>query len=122
MATPWKFIVIAAALGSVAACSEIGGTFSKEAGAQIDDGSFGAATTHNLLAQSCGSAGSTSLKGGAVNDPLVVLDPASTPQRPIYRVHCDGQLNGKYAQIIWGEYVASATAAPAATIALDAGE
>ena len=123
MATPWKLIVMAAALGSVAACSsEIGGTFTKEAGTQIDDGSFGAATAHNLLAQSCSSAGRTSLKGGAVKDPLVVLDPESTTERPIYRVHCDGQLNGKYARVIWAEYVASATAPPITEITLEAGE
>ena len=39
----------------------------------------------------------------------LVLDPQSTPERKVYRVHCDGRLDGKFAQIIYREYVASAT-------------
>ena len=107
MTTPLKLMLVAAATFGAAGCAY-------EAGSQLDNGSFGNATMHNMMAQVCNGPG-TGVKGaksGVVADPVVVLDPASSPQRPIYRVHCDGQLNGKYAQVIFQEFVASAGAAP----------
>ena len=123
MATPMKYLVLAAAVTSLAGCiTETGrSSFNHEAGSQIDSGSFGYATLHNHLAQSCRHAGATSLKGGAVKDPLVVLDPSSTHAKPIYRVHCDGQLNGKYARVVFGEYITSAAPTPEFGVSVEAG-
>jgi hypothetical protein len=82
------------------------------AGSELDyTGGFGNATMHNLLAQSCkanAAASGGGKAGGTLADPVVVLDPASTVERPIYRVHCDGTLDGKYASIIYRDYVGSA--------------
>ena len=64
---------------------------------------------NNMLAQMC----SGQAKGYVVPDPVVALDPKSAPNAPRYRqgkVMCSGHLNGKYARVIWGEYVSSATA------------
>ena len=103
------------ALG-VAGCAQV------EVGSQIDDGWFGEANVHNMLAQMCYGTGGKGSKGGTGTDPLVVLDPTSTQSRPIYRVHCDGQLNGKYAQVIFREYIASAEPAPTFGIQLEASD
>ena len=107
MKTPWKLILVATATLGAAGCTY-------EAGSQIDNGSFGHATMHNMMAQMCKGYGSgvKGAKSGVVADPVVMLDPASSPSRPIYRVHCDGQLNGKYAQVIFREYTGSAVPAP----------
>lgn len=91
--------------------------FFREAGAQLDTGDFGNATLHNQLAQTCRTSGSGYGKGigkagGAAGDPVVVLDPESTGTRKIYRVYCDGRLDGKYAAVIYSEYVRSATQTP----------
>ncbi|WP_227271275.1 hypothetical protein [Roseobacter weihaiensis] len=98
-------------LATVAACApESGvGQFYREAGAQLDQGEFGNASLHNQLVQTCRTNGFGSGKVGAAEaDPLVVLDPESTQTRKVYRVHCDGTLDGKYAAIIYREYVGSA--------------
>ncbi|MDU8942952.1 hypothetical protein [Ovoidimarina sediminis] len=107
MTTPLKLVLVATATLGAAGCAY-------EAGSQIDNGTFGNATMHNMLAQMCKGQGSgvKGAKSGVVTDPVVMLDPASTPSRPIYRVHCDGQLNGKYAQVIFREYIGSAVPAP----------
>lgn len=111
-------------LATVAACaSESGvGQFYREAGAQLDQGQFGNATLHNQLAQTCRNSGFGAGKvGGAAGDPLVVLDPESTQTRKVYRVHCDGTLDGKYASVIYREYVTSAVP-PTTVERADAGE
>ena len=41
-------------------------------------------------------------------DPIVVLDPSSTVSRPVFRVHCNGQLDGNYALTNYGAYIGSA--------------
>ena len=100
-------------LMTVVACAPEGsvGQFYREAGSQIETSDFGNATLHNQLAQTCNRSGAGGIGGkasGQAGDPLVVLDPKSTPARPIYRVHCDGRLDGKYAAIIYNGYVGSA--------------
>lgn len=84
------------------------GQFYREAGSQVDSGEFGNATLHNQLAQTCrtNNAG-VGKAGGQSGDPLVVLDPESTLNRQVYRVYCDGTLDGKFAQVIYREYVGS---------------
>jgi hypothetical protein len=88
----------------------------RPAGWELDTtGGFGNATVNNLVAQTCtniGASGSGKYGGKAgatLGDPVVVLDPQSTPANPVYRVYCDGRLDGKYAEIIYRDYVASAT-------------
>lgn len=108
-----RFVVIAAGLSALTACSAeqgYGSSFFQEAGSQIESGgNFGNATLHNLLVQSCRANGSGIGKAGAVaGDPVVVLDPASTPTRQVYRVHCDGNLDGKYAAVVYDGYIQSA--------------
>lgn len=104
-----KSLLAGAGLLALAACGEgtIGKTWHQEAGSFIDEGGFGNPTMNNMLAQMCrGQA-----KGYIVPDPIVSLDPKSAPGAPRYRygrVLCNGQLNGQYAEIIWGEYVDSA--------------
>ena len=84
-------------------------SWNSEAGAYIDEGGFGNPTMNNMLAQMCrGQA-----KGHIVPDPVVALDPQSPKGAPRYRhgqVMCSGNLNGKYARVIWGGYVSSAVA------------
>lgn len=112
---PAKALALFAGIAVLAACApESGpGQFWREAGAQVDQGEFGNATLHNQLVQTCRTNGSGAGKvGGQAADPVVVLDPKSTPARKVYRVHCNGQLDGKYAQIIYRDYVGSATPTP----------
>lgn len=105
-----KTLLIGTSLVAVSACAN----FDQPAGAWIDEGGFGNPTMYNMMAQKC--AGRS--KGFIVPDPVVVLDPArEVAGKSPYRtgsIRCSGQLNGKYAQIIWGEYVASATPAQSA--------
>ncbi len=109
MRSSMKTLLCAASLVAVAACTEGSRQeFYSEAGAEVDEGGFGNPTMQNMMAQMCrGQA-----KGHIVLEPIVVLDPArSTPSAPVYRrsyVRCSGELNGKYAQVIFTEYVASA--------------
>jgi hypothetical protein len=84
-----------------------------EAGSQIDEGGFGNPTMNNMLAHMASRCAGQA-KGYIVPDPVVVRDPADTSDVPRYRlarVQCLGGLDGKYAQVIYGEYVASATEA-----------
>lgn len=104
-------LTIATALSTLAACSAeqgYGASFFKEAGSQLDSGEFGNATLHNQLVQTCNTGAGFKGKGTAPGDPVVVLDPSSTPSRKVYRVHCDGNLDGKYANVIYREYIESA--------------
>ncbi|MEE4187172.1 MAG: hypothetical protein V2I76_01830 [Roseobacter sp.] len=110
---PARVLMIVTGLATVAACAPEGGVgqFYREAGSQIDSGEFGNATLHNQLVQTCSTNGAIGGKSGATaGDPVVVLDPSSTPTRQVYRVHCDGNLDGKYANIIYREYISSAVA------------
>ncbi|WP_299738404.1 hypothetical protein [uncultured Roseobacter sp.] len=110
-----RAIALLAGLATLAACGEqgSGGQWFREAGAQVDSGEFGAATMQNMVAQTCKTsgfgAGKAGGKLGTVGDPVVVLDPSSTTSNPVYRIHCDGRLDGKYAEVIYREYVESAT-------------
>ncbi|MDW3222584.1 MAG: hypothetical protein R8G34_06785 [Paracoccaceae bacterium] len=107
-----RAVALLAGLSALAACGEQGstGAFYREAGSQIDSGAFGAATRQNIAAQTCRTSGFGAGKAGvAPADPIVALDPVSTRANPVYRVYCDGRLDGKYAQIIYSEYVESAT-------------
>lgn len=107
---PARFVMMAAGLATVAACApESGpGQFFREAGSQLDSGEFGNATLHNQLVQTCRTNSAFTGKSGVGGDPVVVLDPSSTPSRQVYRVHCDGDLDGKYADVIYRGYVESA--------------
>lgn len=87
------------------------------AGSELDrTGGFGNATVNNMVAQTCkssggaggGKIGGSGKAGSTLGDPVVVLDPASTPSEPIFRVFCDGDLDGKYAAVIYRDYVNSA--------------
>ncbi|WP_295311132.1 hypothetical protein [Roseobacter sp.] len=104
-----RITVLGLCLATLSACAY-------PAGSQLDNGNFGDATMHNMMVQACKTNGLGAGKGGKYGshlaDPVVVLDPASTPGRKIYRVHCDGRLDGKYANIIYNEYVGSATQTP----------
>lgn len=107
-----RFIALVAGLSSLAACGEenSGRSFYREAGSQIDSGEFGTATLQNIIAQTCPPRGTGSGKAGVTpGDPIVALDPSSTASNPVYRVHCDGNLNGHYAEVVYSEYVESAT-------------
>lgn len=110
-----KTILAALAVGTLGACSAENSTFltawNQPAGAFLDEGGFGNATMQNMLAQMCAGRA----KGYIVPDPIVVLDPKSAPAAPRYyraNIRCSGELNGKYAQVIFQEYVDSATAIP----------
>lgn len=106
-------IFLTAGLMTLGACApESGpGQFYREAGSQLDTGEFGNSTLHNQLVQTCKKSASGKI-GGSAGDPVVVLDPSSTPSRKVYRVHCDGKLDGKYAQVVYSEYVGSAVQVP----------
>ncbi|MEO9650622.1 MAG: hypothetical protein ABJ360_05380 [Roseobacter sp.] len=109
--SPIRTLAMITGVATIAACApESGkGQFYREAGVQVDQGEFGNATLHNQLVQTCRTNRSGSGKlGSHTRDPLVVLDPSSTPKRQVYRVHCNGQLDGKYAQVIYRDYVGSA--------------
>lgn len=108
-----RFVVLVSGLSVLAGCSAeqgYGNAFFQEAGSQVESGgNFGDATLHNQLVQTCSTNGTGFGKAGAgAGDPVVVLDPASTPTRQVYRVHCNGNLDGKYAAVIYQSYVGSA--------------
>jgi hypothetical protein len=104
-----KTLMVGAGALALTACGEgpVGKFWYQEAGAFIDEGGFGNPTMQNTLAQLCvGKA-----KGYIVPDPVVALDPKSSPEAPRYyrgSVRCSGNLNGKYAEVIFQEYVNSA--------------
>lgn len=91
------------------ALTACGDSWNREAGAKLDEGGFGNPTMNNMLAQMC----TGRAKGYIVPDPIVAVDGTDAKGAPRYRqgkVMCSGNLNGKYANVIWGEYVRSATA------------
>jgi hypothetical protein len=90
----------------------------RPAGYELDDtGGFGNATVQNLVAQTCTNTGAfgsgryAGKAGATLGDPVVVLDPESTPANPVYRVYCDGRLDGKYAAVVYRDYIGSAVQA-----------
>ena len=100
-----KAILCVASALTLAACGN------QEAGSQVDEGGFGNPTMNNMMAHTSSRCVGQA-KGYIVPDPIVVRDPASSVEVPRYRlanVRCLGGLNGKYAEVIFGEYVASAT-------------
>lgn len=104
-----KTLMVGAAALALSACGDgpVGKFWYQEAGAQIDEGGFGNPTMTNMLAQMCAG----QAKGYIVPDPVVVLDPKSAPSNPSYyrgQVRCSGELNGKYAEVIFREYITSA--------------
>lgn len=105
-------ILAAAALGACSAeTSTVLTAWNQPAGAFLDEGGFGNATMQNMLAQMC----SGRAKGYIVPDAVVVLDPKSAPEQPRYyraSIKCWDKLDGKYAEVIFQEYVESATAQP----------
>ncbi|MEP2474675.1 hypothetical protein [Roseobacter sp.] len=108
-----RALIFVTGMTALTACGIGDGTWNREAGAQLDDGEFGNATMQNIAAQVCFPGGKSARNGGGKfghtpGDPVVVLDPASTRVNPIYRVHCDGRLDGKYARIVYRDYVNSA--------------
>ncbi len=102
-----KTALAGSALIALTAC---GPTWHQEAGAFLDEGGFGNPTMQNMMAQMC----SGQAKGYIVPDPVVVASPTASGGTTYRRGHvmCSGHLNGKYAQIIWREYVASAVPPP----------
>ena len=104
-----KSAMAGAALVALAACEgPAGKVWYQEAGSFLDEGGFGNPTMQNMMAQMC----SGQAKGYVVPDPVVVADPSASKGAPRYRqgyVMCSGHLNGKYARVIWGNYVRSAT-------------
>lgn len=108
----FKTLLGAAALVALTACTS--GTtadFFSEAGAELDEGGFGNPTMNNMMAHMASRCAGQA-KGYIVPDPIVVRDPASPAEAPRYRnayVRCSGELDGKYATVIYREYVASAT-------------
>ncbi len=102
-----KTLLVGAAALALTACGEATPSWNAEAGAFIDEGGFGNPTMHNMMAQKCAG----QAKGFIVLDPVVALHPSSTTANPVYArgsIRCSGQLNGKYAQVIWQEYIRSA--------------
>ncbi len=103
-----KLLIVGAGLLALGACGEAGSkSWNSEAGSYIDEGGFGNPTMNNMLAQMCRGRA----KGYIVPDAIVALDPQSPKSAPVYRqgkVMCSGELNGKYAQVIWGGYIRSA--------------
>lgn len=110
-----KTLMVGVGALALTACGEgpVGKFWTQEAGAFLDEGGFGNPTMTNMLAQMC----SGQAKGYIVPEPVVVLDPKSAPSNPAYyrgQVRCSGDLNGKYAEVIFREYITSAT--PAAQV------
>ena len=104
-----KTLMVGAGALALTACGDgpVGKFWYQEAGAYIDEGGFGNPTMNNLLAQMCAG----QAKGYIVPEPVVVLDPKSAPDNPAsYRgqVRCSGPLTGKYAEVIFREYISSA--------------
>ena len=105
-----KTLMVGVGALALTACGEgpVGKFWTQEAGAFLDEGGFGNPTMTNMLAQMC----SVQAKGYIVPEPVVVLDPKSAPSNPAYyrgQVKCSGQLNGKYAEVIFQDYVGSAS-------------
>lgn len=103
-----------ASLLALSACGDrtVLSSWNQPAGAFLDEGGFGNPTMNNMLAQKCNS---SLVKGRILYEPTVVRAPRGAPAPYVARVHCGGYLNGKYAEVIFREYVESATEAPPTT-------
>ncbi|MEM6824240.1 MAG: hypothetical protein AAGB18_02580 [Pseudomonadota bacterium] len=116
MATLNTYLMFGAVALGIAACAETATRFNSEAGSFIDEGGFGNPTMQNMMAQMCLGVGK-GFKPGSVSDPVVVLDPASAPSQPVFyrqsTVTCQDAMNGKYAEVVFREYVNSAVPLPA---------
>ena len=103
-----KTLVAGAALIALAGCGlGTSKSWNQEAGAFIDEGGFGNPTMQNALAQMCAG----QAKGFIVPDPVVVSTASASGGSPTHRrgrVLCSGHLNGKFAQVIFDNYVESA--------------
>lgn len=123
MMNSFKIVLVGSLALGVTACSpETGLRWNSEAGAYIDEGGFGNPTMINMMAQMCAQGGKG--KGGGVVDPVVVRDGSSTASRPVYyrdHTQCAGNLNGKYAEVIFREYVTSAEPQPSGNELIDLG-
>jgi len=100
-----KGLMVGTGLVALSACGE---GFNYEMGGFLDEGGFGNPTMQNMMAQKC----SGRAKGFIHPDPVVVANPNSTGASNSHMrgsVMCSGNLNGKYAQFIFREYVDSAT-------------
>lgn len=105
-----KTLLVAAGALALTGCGEAT-SWNQPAGSFLDEGGFGNPTMQNTLAQLC----TGKAKGYIVPDPVVALHPSSTADNPVYyrgTVRCSGHLNGKYAEILFNEYVQSATTVP----------
>lgn len=108
MGVKLKLLLCAAGVAALGACTE--GSmreFYSEAGSEVDEGGFGNPTMNNMMAHMAAACRGRA-KGYIVPDPVVVLDPASPADAPRYRhayARCSGELNGKYAEVIWAEYL-----------------
>lgn len=111
MACIKKPLFAAVGLFALAACGDrqIGSSWNQEAGAFLDEGGFGNPTMNNMMAQQCRS---SFPKGTIIFEAKVVPAPTGAPAPFIRQTECKGDLNGKYAAIIFQEYVASATEIP----------
>ncbi len=111
MASLTKPLITAIGLLALTACGDrqIGSSWNQEAGAFLDEGAFGNPTMVNMMAQQCHS---RIPKGQIRFEPEIVRAPVGSPKPYIRRATCSGNLNGKYAAVIFQEYVASATEIP----------
>lgn len=102
-----KTLILGTAFVALAACEgPMGKVWHQEAGAFLDEGGFGNPTMQNMMAQMC----SGQAKGYIVPDPVVVAAPNGKGGTAYRRGHvmCSGHMNGKYAQVVFDEYVRSA--------------
>jgi hypothetical protein len=115
MKTPIKYVLIGSMALGLAACADSALKFNSEAGAFLDEGGFGNPTMINMMAQVCSSQGK-GFKGSIVGDPIVTLESTGGNGQTRHvrntRIRCSDHLNGKYAEVIFREYVESATAVP----------
>jgi len=118
-----SLLVVTASLGLAACSSENSATltsWNQPAGAFLDEGGFGNATMRNTRAmtQCVGKP-----KGYIVPEHVVVLNPnydvdpkspRDTVETQYFRaqVRCSGDLNGKFAMVVFEEYVESGTEFP----------
>jgi len=125
MALHIKTLLVVSATVALAACtgenSSTLTSWNQPAGAFLDEGGFGNATMRNTQAmtQCVGRP-----KGYILPEHVVVLNPEynedpKSPRETVStryvrgQVRCSGDLNGKYAMVVFGEYVESATEFPA---------
>ena len=111
MACLTKPLLIAVSALALTACGDrrAGPSWTQEAGAYLDEGAFGNPTMNNLMAQKCRS---RIPKGQIIYEPKIVAAPVGSPAPYIRKAECRGYMNGKYASIVFQEYVAAGTEIP----------